>query len=126
MALGLPEILILLALPLLGKERIKSFFAHIKAFFSRVTQIDSDIPKWRLYTGWTLVLLGCAAPFFIPAVLASPLSAAQKAALSAVMALGLPEILILLALPLLGNEWIKSFFAHIKAFFSRERWIRRR
>jgi hypothetical protein len=91
-----------------------------------MTNGNPDTPQWRLYTGWTLVLLGCLAPFLIPAILASPLSATQKAALSAIMALGLPEILIFLALPLLGKERIKSFFVRIKAFFSRARWFRRR
>lgn len=80
---------------------------------------NCDIAKWRLYAGWTLVTLGCAAPFLIPLILAAPLSATAKAGLSALMAFGLPEVLILLALPLLGKERIKAFFAPVRAFSSK-------
>jgi hypothetical protein len=75
-----------------------------------MTEHKPDIARWRLYAGWTLVGLGCASPLLVPAILRSPLSAGVKAALSALTAFGLPEILILLALPLLGKERIQALF----------------
>jgi hypothetical protein len=83
-----------------------------------VTKADPDIAKWRLYAGWTLVVLGCAAPLFIPLILTAPLSVTAKAGLSALMAFGLPEVLILSAFPLLGKERIKALFVRIKVFFT--------
>lgn len=87
-----------------------------------MTDSQADVSKWRLYAGWTLVVLGCAAPLLIPVILTtSRLSVTAKAGLSTLLAFGLPEILILLALPLLGKERIKAFFAPIKALFRRSR-----
>jgi hypothetical protein len=94
---------------------------HRTGGFVGVTKAGPDNPKWRLYAGWTLVVLGCAAPLFIPLILTAPLSVAAKAGLSALMAFGLPEVLILSAFPLLGKERINALFAQIKAFFIRAR-----
>ena len=72
------------------------------------------IAPWRLYLGWTLVALGCAAPLLIPLILRAPLSLGAKAALSALTAFGLPEILVLLALPLIGKDRIQALFRRLK------------
>lgn len=78
-----------------------------------------DIGPWRLYFGWALVILGCGSPLLVPFILNSTLPAGAKAVLSALVAFGLPELLILSALPVLGRERLKAFFASIKKLLGR-------
>lgn len=84
-----------------------------------------DISPWRLCLGWALVALGCAAPLLIPLILRAPWSGGVKAALSALAAFGLPEILLLLAIPVLGKERLQGLVRSVKTALS-ELWHRLR
>ncbi|MDP1835432.1 MAG: hypothetical protein Q8K75_05830 [Chlamydiales bacterium] len=67
--------------------------------------------KVRFYLGSTLFVLGLILPVFIPVILALDLSSATKVALSAFFSFGLPELLMLAAVPIMGREgfdWIKN------------------
>lgn len=62
------------------------------------------ISTLRLWVGFGLVVSACVVPLLIPLVWMLDLSTAVKASLSALMALGLPEVLVVAAVPVLGRR----------------------
>ncbi len=62
------------------------------------------IPSFRLICGFVVLILSVITPFFIPLILLLPLSVAAKTLISGVLLFGVPEVGILLAIVILGNE----------------------
>jgi len=58
----------------------------------------------RLWAGVTVLVIGFLSPLFIPLVLSSGLSAGVKSVLSGFLALGIPELFMLIAVGILGKE----------------------
>jgi hypothetical protein len=65
---------------------------------------------WRLNTGSALVILSLIAPVFIPLVTATDLAADLKTAIAGLLVLGIPQVLMVLAVVIVG----KAGFAEIK------------
>jgi hypothetical protein len=61
-------------------------------------------PKGPLVVGGTLFVLGWLCPLFIPVVAASNLPTAWKAVVSAALMIGLPELLIVASIAILGHS----------------------
>jgi hypothetical protein len=61
------------------------------------------VPGHRFAIGLGLFVLGFAAPAFIPIVTASNLSSGWKAGISGLLALGLPEIMMIAAAAVMGK-----------------------
>jgi hypothetical protein len=76
---------------------------------------DAPTSGWRFRAGVTIFVLGFAAPLAIPLVVASGLSAAWKTALSGALALGVPEVMMVVAAAVMGREG----FAKLKQLFGR-------
>ena len=70
---------------------------------------------WRFRAGVALFVLGFAAPLAIPLVVASALPTPWKTALSGALALGVPEIMMVVAAAVMGKEG----FAELKRRFGR-------
>ena len=70
---------------------------------------------WRFRIGVTIFVAGFAAPLGIPLVVASELPAAWKTVLSGALAIGLPEVMMVVAAAVMGKEG----FAELKDRFGR-------
>ena len=70
---------------------------------------------WRFRIGVTIFVAGFAAPLAIPLVVASNLPAAWKTVLSGALAVGLPEIMMVVAAAVMG----KAGFAKLKQLLAR-------
>ena len=70
--------------------------------------------QWRVKLGFALVAAGLLVPLTIPLVWATPLSIPAKAALSTFLAVGLPELLLLAALPVLGKRRLQYGLTYAK------------
>jgi hypothetical protein len=68
-------------------------------------------PVMRLLIGGFFFLLGLICPVFIPLVLLIELSAVYKTIISGLLALGIPELLMLIAIAILGRPG----YAYLKA-----------
>jgi hypothetical protein len=72
-------------------------------------------PGWRFRVGLIFFVLGLVCPVFIPLITATELPTKWKAGISGLLALGIPELLWLAAIAVMG----KAGFNHIKGrFFS--------
>ena len=71
--------------------------------------------SWRFRVGVTIFAAGFAAPLAIPLVVASDLPSAWKTAISGALAVGVPELMILVAAAVMGQEG----FAELKRRFGR-------
>ena len=76
---------------------------------------DAPTSGWRFRAGVTIFVLGFAAPLAIPLVTSSNLSTAWKTATSGALAVGVPEIMMLVAAAVMG----KAGFARLKQLFGR-------
>lgn len=74
---------------------------------------------WRTRLGVAMFVVGFAAPAAIPLVAASSMPAGLKTALSAVLAVGVPEVMMLAAAAVMGKEG----FAAMKSRIGR--WLKR-
>jgi hypothetical protein len=70
---------------------------------------------WRFKVGATILVVGFAAPLAIPLVTSSGLPTAWKTAVSGALAVGLPEIMMVVAAAVMG----KAGFARLKQLFGR-------
>jgi len=70
---------------------------------------------WRFPVGVTIFVAGFVAPLAIPLVTSSDLPAAWKAAVAGVLAVGVPEIMMVVAAAVMGKEG----FARLKSQFGR-------
>ena len=78
-------------------------------------ETDAPISGWRFRVGVTIFVLGFAAPLAIPLVVASKLPPGWKTVLSGALALGLPEVMMVVAAAVMGEEG----FAELKLRFGR-------
>ena len=73
-----------------------------------------DISKSRFYLGGIIFIVGLCSPLLIPLVTISDLSLTWKASLTGLLALGIPEIFMVLAIAVMGKagyEVLKSKLA---------------
>jgi len=68
------------------------------------TKPELKIPQNRLITGVAIFVIGHAAPLAIPLVTSTSLSTGWKTALSGLLVFGVPELMTLLAVIVLGKE----------------------
>jgi hypothetical protein len=85
------------------------------AHFSEGQGTGTADAGWRYRVGVTIFVLGFAAPLAIPLVVASNLSASWKTAISGALAVGLPEVMMVVAAAVMGKEG----FAELKDRFGR-------
>lgn len=71
------------------------------------TDTAGTLSKQRLYVGGAVFIAGFTAPLLIPLVTQSSLSTEWKAALAGLLALGIPEIFMFVAVAILGKEGYK-------------------
>ncbi len=71
---------------------------------------DKPPAGWRLKTGIGLLIIGLLAPLGVPILAMSDLSMGMKATLGGILLAGVPEILTLMAIAILG----KRGFAFVK------------
>ncbi len=72
---------------------------------------------WRFPVGVTIFVAGFAAPLAIPLVTSSDLSTAWKTAIAGALAVGVPEVMMVVAAAVMGKEG----FAELKKRFGRFR-----
>lgn len=73
-----------------------------------------EVSKIRMTLGTSILIIGFASPFLIPVVTNSSLSTAWKTGLSGALALGIPEVFMVIAIAIMGKsgyEFIKSKLA---------------
>ena len=70
---------------------------------------------WRFPVGVTIFVLGFAAPLAIPLVASSGLPTGWKTAIAGALAVGVPEVMMVLAAAVMGKEG----FARLKSQFGR-------
>ena len=73
------------------------------------------ISKTRLFIGAAVLIVGFCGPLFIPIVTSSGLSIGLKTTLSGLLAFGIPEVFMLIAIGILG----KDGYAFLKAKLGR-------
>lgn len=75
---------------------------------------------WRFRLGVTLFILGLIFPVFIPLVLMIEMSAKLKAAVSGIMAFGIPELLWVVSAAVMGKEGFQTIrdrlFGYLKKY----------
>ena len=75
---------------------------------------------WRLKLGIAIFIIGFLSPLLIPVALASNWSAATKSIISGLLAFGIPELFMLLAIIVMGKpgyEYVKSkIYKYLKRF----------
>lgn len=76
-------------------------------------------PLMRLLTGGFFFLLGLICPVFIPLVLTTNLPVAFKSIFSGLLALGIPELLMLIAIAILGRHGYEYLKASIFQIFKK-------
>ena len=81
------------------------------------TTAAAALPRggWRFKVGVTILVVGFAAPLAIPLVTSSDLPTAWKTAIAGALAVGLPEIMMVVAAAVMGSEG----FAELKRRFGK-------
>jgi len=77
------------------------------------------IPSWRIPAGVAIFALGFCAPLAIPLVTASGLSPGWKAVISGALAVGAPEVMMVIATAVMGKEGFAELKRRIGPFFRR-------
>jgi hypothetical protein len=83
------------------------------------TKPELKLPRGRLITGVAIFVIGHAAPLAIPLVTGSSLSTGWKTALSGLMIFGIPELMTLLAVVVLGKAGFNAVKALIFGWLGR-------
>ncbi len=80
----------------------------------------SEIPSSKLLLGVTILIIGFMSPLLIPLVIASDLPLSYKNILSGLLAFGVPEIFMIIAIAIMGKqgfEFLKEkTFKYVKRF----------
>jgi len=76
---------------------------------------EAPLPRCRFRVGVAILVVGFAAPVAIPLVASSPLPTTWKTAISGALALGVPEIMMVVAAAVMG----KAGFARLKQLLGR-------
>jgi hypothetical protein len=79
----------------------------------------APLSRWRFTTGVSLFVLGLVCPLFIPLVTATGLSATSKTFLSGALALGVPELLWLAAVAVMGKAGFDLIKGRVFGFLKR-------
>ena len=81
------------------------------------TTAAAALPRggWRFKVGVTILVVGFAAPLAIPLVTSSDLPTAWKTAIAGALAVGIPEIMMVVAAAVMGSEG----FAELKRRFGK-------
>jgi len=79
----------------------------------------ADVPRWRFPVGVAIFVLGFAAPLAIPLVTSSDLSTAWKTAIAGALAVGVPEVMMLLAAAVMGKQGFAALKRRFGRFFSK-------
>ena len=74
---------------------------------------------WRFPVGVAIFVLGFAAPLAIPLVTSSGLSAAWKTMISGALAVGVPEVMMVIATAVMGKEGFAELKRRVGRFFRR-------
>jgi len=77
-------------------------------------ETNSVPPKGRLIAGTIVFISGFLSPLFIPLVLNTDLSTGLKTTISGLLALGIPELFMIIAVAILGKQgfdYLKSIIA---------------
>lgn len=74
-------------------------------------------PRWRFPVGVAIFVAGFAAPLAIPLVTASDLPAGWKTAISGALAVGVPEVMMVLATAVMGKEGFAELKRRVGRFF---------
>ena len=74
---------------------------------------------WRFPTGVAVFVLGFAAPLAIPLVTASGLTTGWKAAISGALAVGVPEVMMVVATAVMGKEGFAELKRRVGSLFRR-------
>jgi hypothetical protein len=78
-----------------------------------------DLPRGRLFGGIAVFVIGHATPLAIPLVAASSLSTGWKTALSGLMVFGIPEIMTLVAVVIMGKAGFNAVKALVLGWLGR-------
>ena len=80
----------------------------------------TEIPKGRLFLGVGILIIGFMSPLLIPLVTSSNWSTGVKATVSGLLAFGIPEVFMLIAVAVMGKqgyEFIKNkFLKYLRRF----------
>lgn len=80
----------------------------------------SEIPSSKLLLGGTILIIGFMSPLLIPLVMGSDLPLSYKNILSGLLAFGIPEIFMIIAIAIMGKqgfEFLKEkTFKYVKRF----------
>jgi hypothetical protein len=76
-------------------------------------------PSWRFPAGVVIFALGFCAPLAIPLVTASDLPPGWKAVISGALAVGVPEVMMVIATAVMGKEGFAELKRRIGRFFRR-------
>lgn len=79
----------------------------------------SPPPGWRFPVGVAVFLLGFFSPALIPFVTGSDLSIEWKTAITGALAVGVPEVMAILAAAVMGKEGFQYLKGRIFAFFKK-------
>ena len=82
---------------------------------STTQRAEPPAAGWRFPVGVTIFVLGFAAPLAIPLVTSSDLSTGWKTAIAGALAVGVPEVMMVVAAGVMGREG----FARLKSQFGR-------
>ena len=77
------------------------------------------IPSWRFPAGVAIFALGFCVPLAIPLVTASGLPPGWKAVISGALAVGAPEVMMVIATAVMGKEGFDELKRRIGRFFRR-------
>ena len=75
------------------------------------------IPSWRFPAGVAIFALGFCAPLAIPLVTASGLPPGWKAVISGALAVGVPEVMMVIATAVMGKEGFAELKRRLGRFF---------
>ena len=78
-----------------------------------------SLSKVRLYLGGAILIIGFTAPVFIPLITNSNLSIGLKSTISGLLAFGIPEVFMLIAVGILGKDGYAFFKTKLGSFISR-------
>ncbi len=80
---------------------------------------EKTISKSRIIFGGAILIIGFCGPLFIPIVTGSALSVGLKATLSGLLAFGIPEVFMLIAIGILGKDGYAFLKTKLGGFISR-------
>ena len=80
---------------------------------------EKTISKSRIIFGGAILIIGFCGPLFIPIVTGSGLSVGLKATLSGLLAFGIPEVFMLIAIGILGKDGYAFLKTKLGGFISR-------